>query len=182
VVVVVVLGIVLVLGLVAVGIYNNLVRARNLVDNAWAQVEVQLRRRYDLIPNLVETVKGYAAHEAGTLEAVIQARAGAVAAEGPAAQGQADNLLTGALRQLFAVAEAYPELKADRSFLALQQELTDTEGRVATSRRSYNDAVTRYNTRIETFPSLLVAGPFGFRIRDYFEVDDVAREAPQVEF
>jgi LemA protein len=165
------------------GTYNVLVRLRNQVENAWAQIDVQLKRRHDLIPNLVETVKGYAAHERGTLEAVIQARNMAVSAKGVADRAQAENVLTGALKSLFAVSEAYPNLKADQSFLRLQEEVTSTENKVAFSRQFYNDSVMTFNTRIEMFPTNLIAGMFNFLRREFFEVKDEAqREAPQVKF
>ena len=172
---------VLLIGLVLT--YNGLVRLRNRVDGAWAQVDVQLKRRYDLIPNLVETVKGYAAHEREVLEAVTKARSDAVNATGPAQQGPAESVLTGALRTLFAVVEAYPTLKADQTFLALQEELTATEGRVAYARQFYNDSVLRLNTRVQTFPSNMVAGVARIGPREYFEVTEpVERVAPKISF
>ena len=143
---------------VLIGMYNGLIRRRNQIDNAWAQIDVQLKRRLDLIPNLVETVKGYAAHERGTLEAVVQARNAAIAApDTPQAQAQADNVLTGALRQVFALSEAYPDLKANQNFLALQEELTATEGRVAYARQFYNDSVLDYNNKIQQVPTVFIA-------------------------
>ena len=176
-------GIIIVIAAVVAGTYNGLVRLRNQVENAWAQIDVQLKRRHDLIPNLVETVKGYAAHERGTLEAVIQARNMAVSAKGVADRAQAENVLTGTLKSLFAVAEAYPNLKADQSFLRLQEEVTSTENKVAFSRQFYNDSVMTFNTRIELFPTNLISGMFGFIRREFFEVKDEAqREAPQVKF
>src|ERR1700741_2443465 len=138
--------------------YNGLVKRRNQVDNAWSQIDVQLKRRHDLIPNLVETVKGHAAHERGTFEAVTNARANAINAQGPAEQAQAENVLSGALKSLFAVAEAYPDLKPSRNFLALQEELTSTEDKIAYARQFYNDSVLDYNTRIQTFPGVVIAG------------------------
>jgi LemA protein len=177
--------VVIVLGAVAwiIGGYNGLVRLRNQLENAWAQIDVQLKRRHDLIPNLVETVKGYAAHERGTLEAVIQARNMAVAAKGVAERAQAENVLTGALKSLFAVAEAYPELKANQNFMSLQEELTSTENKVAFSRQFYNDSVMSYNTQIEVFPQNIIANMFGFGRREFFEVKaEAEREAPQVKF
>jgi LemA protein len=177
------LGVVVVLVLAAVYFYNRFVTLRNRVDNSWAQVEVQLRRRYDLIPNLVETVKGYAAHERETFEAVTQARTRAQTAQGPAEQGAAEGLLGQALGRLFAVAEAYPELQADENFRQLQDELAGTENRIAVSRQVYNDTVLTYNTAIQTVPGLFVARPFGFTAREFFEVEDeAAREAPRVAF
>src|SRR2546422_3723321 len=174
-VVLVLVAIVLLLVLWVVGIYNRLVRTRNRVDNAWAQIEVQLKRRHDLIPNLVETVKGYAAHERGTFEAVTQARSNAINAQGPAQQAAAENMITGALKSLFAVAEAYPDLKANQNFLSLQEELAGTEGRIAYARQFYNDAVLRLNTKIQTFPTSVLANTFGFTAREYFEADDTSR-------
>jgi LemA protein len=162
--------------------FNGLVRLRNRVDNAWAQIDVQLKRRYDLIPNLVETVKGYAAHERNTLEAVIQARNMAMSAQGPAQQAQAENMITGALKSLFALSEAYPDLKANQSFLNLQEELTGTEGRIAYARQFYNDTVQRYNTKIQTFPAVIIAGMMHFTAREYFEVEEADREPVRVSF
>jgi LemA protein len=170
----------LVLGLVL--LYNRLVRLRNRVDNAWAQVDVQLRRRYDLIPNLVETVKGYAAHERDTFEAVTEARTRAQTAGTVQDQAQAENILSQALGRLFAVAEAYPELQADENFRQLQEELATTENRIAVSRQVYNDTVLTYNNAIQTVPGVLVAGPFGFPKREFFEAEDAVREAPRVAF
>jgi len=179
----VILGIVLLVGLVLVVLYNRLVQQRNRVDNAWAQVEVQLKRRWDLIPNLVESVKGYAAHERGTFEAVTEARTRAQNAKTPADTAAAEGILGAALGRLFAVAEAYPELQADENFRQLQTELAETENRVAVSRQVYNDSVLTYNNTVQTFPGLLVAGPFGFSIREFFEVEEEAqREAPVVDF
>ena len=166
-----------------VGGFNGLVRRRNRVDNAWSQIDVQLKRRLDLIPNLVETVKGYAAHERETLDAVVRARNAALAAPAtPGAQAAADNVLTGALRQLFALSEAYPDLKANQNFLALQEELTATEGRVAYARQFYNDTVLAYNNKIETFPTVLLARAMKFDKREYFAADEAARQAPKVQF
>ena len=180
---VVILVLIVVVGLLLVWLYNNLVRLRNRVDNAWAQVEVQLKRRWDLIPNLVESVKGYAAHERETFEAVTEARARAQNASNPAEAAQAEGILGAALGRLFAVAEAYPELQADENFRQLQTELAETENKVATSRQVYNDTVLTYNNAVQTFPGLVVAGPFGFTIREFFEVeDDAQREPPSVDF
>ncbi|MCS7006520.1 MAG: LemA family protein [Thermoleophilia bacterium] len=171
------------LGLLLVFLYNRLVRLRNRVDNAWAQIEVQLKRRWDLIPNLVETVKGYAAHERETFEAVTEARARAQQAQTPGEAAQAEGILGAALGRLLAVAEAYPELQADENFRQLQTELAETENRVAVARQVYNDAVLTYNNAIQTFPGLVVAGPFGFTAREFFEVEEEAqREPPQVDF
>lgn len=180
---IVLIAVLLLLGLLLVLLYNRLVRLRNRVDNAWAQIEVQLKRRWDLIPNLVETVKGYAAHERETFEAVTEARARAQQARTPAEAGQAEGILDAALGRLLAVAEAYPELQADENFRQLQTELAETENRVAVARQVYNDAVLTYNNAIQTFPGLVVAGPFGFAAREFFEVEEEAqREAPRVDF
>ena len=165
-----------------IALYNRLVVLRNRVDNAWSQIDVQLKRRYDLIPNLVETVKGYAAHERETLEKVIQARQVAMDAKGVAAQGQAENMLTSTLRSLFAVAEAYPDLKANQNFLMLQEELSGTESKIAYARQFYNDSVMSYNTAIQSFPANMIAGTFGFAQREYFEIEEAAKEAPKVDF
>ncbi len=164
--------------------YNGLIRLRNVVQESWRQIDVELKRRHDLIPNLVETVKGYAAHERETLEAVIAARTRAVApSSGPAQQAQDENVLTQALGRLFAVAEAYPNLKANENFLALQNELTATEDRIAAGRRYYNANVRALNTKVETVPSNIVANMFHVQRAEYFEVDDQAqREAPSVSF
>jgi len=164
--------------------FNRAVQYRNRVDSAWSQIGVQLTRRHDLIPNLVETVKGYAAHEASTFEAVTQARANAIGAQqaGPAQQAQAENVLTGALKSLFAVAEAYPDLKANQNFLNLQEELTSTEDRISYARQFYNDSVQKYNTKIQTFPTVLIAGMFGFKQREFFEAEQGAADVPRVQF
>ena len=162
--------------------YNGLVRLRNRIDNAWSQIDVQLKRRYDLIPNLVETVKGYAAHERQTLESVTQARANAINAQGPAQQAEAENVLSGALKSLFAVAEAYPDLKANQNFLSLQEELTSTEDRVAYARQFYNDSVLSYNNKLQTFPRNVIAGMFNFEKREYFEGEPEATGPVRVQF
>ena len=162
--------------------FNGLVRRRNQVDNAWSQIDVQLKRRHDLIPNLVETVKGYAAHERGTFEAVTAARANAINAQGPEAQAQAENALSGALKSLFAVAEAYPDLKANQNFLNLQEELTSAEDRIAYARQFFNDAVLSYNTKIQQFPTVLIAGMFHFEKREFFDAAPEDTETPQVQF
>jgi LemA protein len=181
--VIVIVAIIVVVGLLLVALYNRLVQQRNRVDNAWAQVEVQLKRRWDLIPNLVETVKGYAAHERETFDAVTQARANAQRAQTPGETAEAEGILGAALGRLFAVAEAYPELQADENFRQLQSELAETENRVAVSRQVYNDTVLTYNNTVQTFPGLVLAGPFGFTIREFFEVEDQAqREPPAVDF
>ncbi|HEV2069385.1 MAG TPA: LemA family protein [Acidimicrobiales bacterium] len=176
------LGVVVLLGLFAVVLYNGLVKLRNRIENAWAQIDVRLRRRHDLIPNLVETVQGYAAYEREALEAVTSARNAAADAGGVAEQARAENGIASALRSLFAVSEAYPELKANQSFLALQEELSGTEGRITYARQFYNDTVFRYNTKIESFPALLIARPLQFRAREYFEADDTSRGPVQVDF
>jgi len=176
---------VLVVLLIVYGIaaYNGLIRRRNQIENAWSQIDVQLKRRLDLIPNLVETVKGYASHERETLDAVIRARNSAIAApDTPGAQAQADNALTGALRQVFALSEAYPDLKANQNFLALQEELTATEGRVAYARQFYNDSVLDYNNKLQQFPTVFFANALKFEKREYFEADEAARTVPTVEF
>jgi LemA protein len=180
---IVVLAVIVVLALLLVILYNRLVRLRNRVDNAWAQIEVQLKRRWDLIPNLVETVKGYAAHERETFENVTQARAAAQQAQTPADSAQAEGLLGQALGRLFAVAEDYPELQADENFRQLQDELAETENRIAVSRQVYNDTVLTYNNAIQTVPAVFFAGFFGFTKREFFDVeDDAQREPPQVSF
>src|SRR6266481_3729424 len=173
------LVILVVLGLFVLGIlgwiagsYNGLVRLRNQLENAWAQIDVQLKRRCDLIPNLVETVKGYAKHESGTLEKVIQARNMALAAKTVGERAEAENVLSGTLKSLFAVAEAYPDLKANQNFMSLQEELTSTENKIAFSRQFYNDTVMSYNTQIEVFPQNFIAGMFHFGRREFFEVKD----------
>ncbi len=163
--------------------YNSLVRRRNEVDNAWSQIDVQLKRRLDLIPNLVETVKGYAAHEKTALEAVIAARnTGMAASSDPHAQASADNAMTGALRQLFALSEGYPDLKANQGFVSLQEELSNTESRIAYARQFYGDAVSTYNTAIQKFPNVVFAGMLGFSEREFFEAEDAARVVPEVKF
>ena len=175
-------------GLLVIGfvvIYNGLVRLRNQMKNAWSQIDVQLKRRHDLIPNLVETVKGYASHERETLEAVTNARNQAQGAvgKGVGVQSQAEGALGGALSRLLAVAENYPDLKANQNFLALQEELTSTENKIAFSRQFYNDSVLGYNNKIQMFPSNIIAGMFSFREGEFFEVEAPAeREVPQVSF
>lgn len=179
----IVLGIVALIVIIVIVSYNGLVRRRNQVDNAWSQIDVQLKRRIDLIPNLIETVKGYAAHEKTTLDAVITARNAAIsAAPNPGAQAAADTALTGALRQVFALSEAYPDLKANQNFLALQEELTATEGRVAYARQFYNDSVLGYNNKLQTFPTVVFASMFKFDKREYFEADTADRAVPKVQF
>jgi LemA protein len=170
------------LALYAVVSYNGLVSLRNRIENAWAQIDVQLKRRYDLIPNLVETVKGYASHERETLDAVIQARNAGMNAQGPHDQAQAENMISGALKSIFALSEAYPDLKANQNFAQLQEELTGTEGRIAYARQFYNDTVYRYNTKIQSFPSNILANMFRFSEREYFQADDESRGPTQVSF
>jgi LemA protein len=179
---IVVLAVVALIALAVVLMYNRLVALRNRSENAWSQVDVQLRRRYDLIPNLVETVKGYASHERETFEQVTRARSAAEQAEGVADQARAENALTGALGRLFAVAEQYPELRATENFQSLQAQLAETEGRIAVARQVYNDTVQTYDTAIETVPTNIVARAFSFQPRAYFEIEDAARATPQVAF
>jgi len=178
----IVVGLLAVVLLAAIYPFNRLVALRTRVDNGWSQIDVQLRRRYDLIPNLVETVKGYASHEREVFEHVTEARAGAMAAEGVDQQAQAENAITGGLRQLFAVAENYPELKANQNFLALQEELTGTESKIAYARQFYNDQVMRLNTLIASFPSNVLAGLFHFTPREFFDIEDPVRGPAKVEF
>ncbi len=182
-IIIAVIVVVIVIGLIV--IYNGLVRLRNQMQNAWSQIDVQLKRRHDLIPNLVETVKGYASHEKETLDAVTTARNHAQGAvgKGVGAQGKAEGMLGGALSNLLAVAEAYPDLKANQNFLALQEELTSTENKIAFSRQFYNDAVLGYNNKAQMFPSNIIANMFGFKDGEFFEVEAPAeREAPKVSF
>jgi LemA protein len=185
--VIIIVGIIVLGVLIFVVMYNGLVKLRNRVESAWSQISVQLQRRHDLIPNLVETVKGYAAHERQTLEAVINARNTAVQVQqestaGPAQQAQAENILSGALRQLFALSEAYPDLKANQNFLNLQEELTSTEDRISYARQFYNDQVQKYNTKIQSLPTNVIAGMFNFKEREFFEGDEAANAVPKVEF
>ena len=178
----IVIGVIVLLIIAMVLVYNRLVALRNRTEAAWSQIDVQLKRRYDLIPNLVETVKGYAAHERETLEAVVLARRQAVDARGVEDQAKAENILTQALRQLFAVAEAYPDLKANQNFLALQEELTATESRIAYARQFYNESILAYDNARETFPTNLVAGAFNFEEKPYFEAEETSRENVTVDF
>ncbi|HBC86851.1 MAG TPA: hypothetical protein DCZ94_07855 [Lentisphaeria bacterium] len=180
---IVVIGLLILVGLWFLMTYNGLVGLRNQVKNAWAQIDVQLKRRHDLIPNIVETVKGYAKHESGTFEMVVKARSAAVSASGVQAQAKAEGELSGVLSRLMAIAEAYPDLKANQNFLALQEELSSTENKIAFSRQAYNDQVMIYNTRIQMIPSNIVAGIGGFTASDLFELQDEAqRAAPSVKF
>jgi LemA protein len=179
----IVLIIIAVLVFVLVGLYNSLISLRNRADNAWAQVDVQLRRRYDLIPNLVETVKGYAKHEREVFQNVTEARAKAIDAGTVKEQGQAENMLTGALKSLFAVVENYPDLKANQNFLMLQEELAGTEGKIAYARQFYNDSVMKFNMKQQVFPSNIIANMFNFKEKEYFEIEEpAAREPVKVEF
>ncbi|HEX4518063.1 MAG TPA: LemA family protein [Gaiellaceae bacterium] len=179
---IVVVVLIVLIGLWIVFLYNGLIRKRNRVDNAWAQVEVQLKRRHDLVPNLVATVQGYASHERGTFDSVTQARAAATSAQGPAQAGAAEGILGQAIGRLFAVAEAYPELKANQNFLDLQSQLKDTEDKIAISRQVYNDTVLTYNNGIQTFPAVVFAGMLGFSKRDSFQIDDGDSAVPTVSF
>jgi LemA protein len=179
----VILGIVVLIAIFAIGMYNGLVRLKVQTDNAWADIDVQLKRRYDLIPNLVETVKGYAAHEKGTLEAVINARNRAMSVSGPAEKAQAEDMLSGALKNLFALSEAYPQLRAVESFTSLQASLTQIEDAVQNARRYYNAVVRDLNTKIQQFPTNIFASMLGFKTREFFEISAPAeREAPKVSF
>jgi LemA protein len=181
--IIIIVAIIVIAVLLFIGSYNGLVRLRNRVDNAWAQIDVQLKRRHDLIPNLVETVKGYAAHERETLDSVVQARNQAVSANGPQQQGQAEGVLSQALGRLFALAEAYPNLKANENFLQLQEELTATEDKVAYARQFYNDSVTNYNIKIASIPANIIAGMFNFTKRELFEIETPEdRDVPKVQF
>ncbi|MGW5266770.1 LemA family protein [Microbispora sp. NPDC004025] len=179
---IVVLAVVAVLVTAFVSVYNRLVRSHNNADNAWAQIDVQLKRRYDLIPNLVETVKGYAAHERATLEAVVAARSRAIGARGPAEQAAAENTLSDALKSLLAVAEAHPDLKASANFAEFQEELATTENRIAYSRQYYNDAVLTYNNAVQAVPANIVAGMTGFAPREYFQAPGEERGPVRVRF
>jgi len=178
----VVVIVVVLLLLYVVVLYNGLIRRRVRVDGAWSQIDVQLQRRHDLIPNLVETVKGYAAHEKDLFEHVAEARSQAITATGVQGRGDAEQQVTGALRRLMAVAENYPDLKANQNFLALQEELTGTEGRIAYARQFYNETVQDWNTRIQAFPGSVLAGIFGFQAREFFQADDTSRGPVSVQF
>jgi LemA protein len=179
----VILGILVLFVLMLIGIYNSLVQMRVSVQNAWSQIDIQLKRRHDLIPNLVETAKGYMAHERGTLESVTKARQMAVDASSLKDKAAAENMLTSTLRSLFAVSENYPNLKADQTMLRLQEELTTTENKISFSRQFYNDEVNRFNAAVQTFPNNAIAGQFGFKSAEFFQLDDVAeRKAPEVKF
>ena len=181
---IILVGLVVPFGLYVIGIYNGLVRARNEVKSAWSSIDVQLKRRHDLIPNLVETVKGYAGHERQTLDAVTKARQQAISFTGSVEErAKVENVLTQTLRSLFALAEAYPDLKANQNFMALQEELANTENKIGFSRQFYNDAAMRYKNRTEVFPSNIVAGMFNFKAEPFFQAESAAeRVAPQVKF
>jgi LemA protein len=180
------LGVVALIVVWIIMIYNGLVAMRQRANQSFADIDVQLKQRHDLIPNLVETVKGYAAHEKGTLEAVVQARNAALSAHGPAAQAQAENVLSGALRQLFALSESYPDLKASQNFQQLQRDLSDVENKLAAARRFFNNAVSEYNAGVQAFPAVLFAAAMGFAQREFFDVGGEERKsldtAPQVKF
>lgn len=179
----IIIGLIILVVLIFAGYYNSLVSLRNRVDNAWSQIDVQLKRRYDLIPNLVETVKGYATHEREVFENVTEARSHAISVGGSVAgQAKAENQLTQTLRSLFAVAENYPELKANQNFMLLQEELSGTESKIAFARQFYNDSVYRYDTATESFPGNIIAGMFGFKERPYFEAEAESRRPVKVEF
>lgn len=180
--VIIIVVVVALLGLLLVGAYNGIVRMRNQVDNGWSQIDVQIKRRADLIPNLVETVKGYAAHESGTFEAVVAARNATVAANSPAQAAAAEGPIASALGKIFALAEAYPDLKADANFRQLQSEITATEDRIAYARQFYNDSVTRYHNKIDSFPGMAIVKMGNFPHRELFEADDTDRAVPKVEF
>ena len=179
----VILGVLVVVAVFVIGIYNGLARKRVAANGAWADIDVQLKRRYNLIPNLVETVKGYASHERETLESVIKARQTAIDVSGLANQAQAENMLSGALRQLFALSERYPDLKANQNFAQLQEELSSTENKIGFARQHYNRSAGQYNEAIVVFPANMIAGMFNFERKDFFELEDTAqREVPKVEF
>jgi LemA protein len=182
----IVLGVVAVIAVVVIGLYNGLIRLKNRVEEAWSDIDVQLKRRYDLIPNLIETVKGYAKHEEGTFTKVTEARTAAMDAQAggdPKAQAAAENMLSGALKSIFALSENYPDLKANENFLELQRELSDTENKIQASRRFYNGNVRDFNTKLEVFPTNMIAGMLGFKSRDFFEIkDEKEKENVKVEF
>jgi LemA protein len=180
--VVVAVAVLVLVALILVVLYNKLVRLRNRAENAWAQVDVQLRRRYDLVPNLVETVKGYASHERATFEEVTRARTAAQQAQTVPEQAEAENVLTAAIGRLFAIAEDYPELRASENFRQLQEQLEETETKIAVARQIYNDAVLTYDTALESVPTNVIAGFFNFEPKPYFETEETTREAPRVQF
>jgi len=177
------LVVIVLVALFFIGMYNSLVRLRNRVKNAWSQIDVQLKRRHDLIPNLVETAKGYMKHERETLENITKARARAAGAEGVGAKSKAEGALSGAISRFFLVVENYPDLKANQNFLALQEELTSTENKIAFARQSYNDQVLFFNNKIQMFPSNIIAGMFNFKVEEFFEIEDKSeRTIPKVDF
>jgi len=178
---IIIIAVVVVLGGGIIALYNTLIRSRNKVDNSWKQIDVQLKRRHDLIPNLVEVVKDYMSYEQEVLENVTKARSQAMQAQGPAEAGKAENMLTGALKSLLAVAENYPELKANQNVSQLQEELTSTENKIAFARQLYNDVVMAFNNKVQTFPSNVIAGAFGFRAREYFETPEEEKEVVAVD-
>ena len=178
----IVIVIVAVIILWIIAVFNGLIRLKNRTDEAWSDIDVQLKRRHDLIPNLIETVKGYAAHEKGLFEKVTEARTKAIGAQGIAEKGEAENVLTGTLKSLFAVAENYPDLKANQNFLQLQEELSDTENKIQAARRFYNGNARDLNIKIETFPSRIIAGMLGFKKREFFAAEEGEKEVPQVKF
>lgn len=172
------IGVIVLIVFAVIGIYNGLVRARNRVRNGYSQIDVQLKRRYDLIPNLVDTVKGYAAHEKDTFEKVVKARQQCIDVTGVKNQAQAENLLSGALKSLFALSESYPDLKANQNFAQLQEELTSTENKISFARQHYNNVVENYNTKLQVFPAVMFAGMFGFQEEEFFELEDTAARTP----
>jgi LemA protein len=176
------LGVLVVIVVLVVLVYNGLIRGRNMVDNAWSQIDVQLKKRFDLVPNLVETVKGYAKHEREVFQKVTEARSAMMGAKSVGDKAKANNMLTDALKTVFAVAEAYPKLEASANFKELQEELSDIEGKIAYARQFYNDATLEYNNSIQTVPNNLIAGPFGFNKKDFFEVEAEGRKAVKVKF
>ncbi|MBU1319537.1 MAG: LemA family protein [candidate division Zixibacteria bacterium] len=180
---IVLVAIVAIVVMFVVGIYNSLVRLRNQVKNAWSQIDVQLKRRHDLIPNLVETAKGYMKHERGTLEGITNARSRAMSAESVGDKARAEGELSGAMSKFFLVVENYPDLKANQNFLAVQEELTSTENKIAFSRQAYNDQVLFFNNKIQMFPSNMIAGMFNFKVAEFFELEDKGeRDVPKVDF
>ncbi len=180
--IIIILAVIFIILLYIIGMYNGLITLRNRVKEAWSDIDVQLKRRYDLIPNLIETVKGYATHEKETFDKVVEARSKAMSATGLKEKGEAENALSGTLKSLFALSESYPELKASVNFLELQKELTDTEDKIQASRRFYNGNVLDFNTKLETFPSNIIAQMFGFKVSEFFAVEEGEKAAPKVSF
>lgn len=178
----VLIAVIIILALILIGIYNSLINLRNQVKNAWAQIDVQLKRRHDLIPNLVETAKGYMKHERETLETITKARSEAMGTQGVAGKSKAENALSGAISSFYLVVENYPDLKASQNFLSLQEELTSTENKISFARQSYNDRVLFFNNKIQMFPSNIIANLFGFRIEEFFEIEEKEKEVPKVDF